>query len=92
MNLILLIAGLLIGYSINSAQPNKYKVEKCIQEQIDHYGDLCAESRQCDEPGSQYCTDEAANLRGSDSLLIEAHAEGVQCAVESIQMCIESED
>jgi len=49
--------------------------ETCINDQVELYGDLCAES------SSGY-----EDMTGHD-----AHYEGVKCAVESIKACIEGE-
>lgn len=57
-----------------------------------YYGDLCAEARQCDEYDKDpngYCTDKAADKRGSDTLLIENHWEGVKCAADFIRRCLD---
>lgn len=63
-----------LGYQNNFHQEYRESISKCVSEQIDLYGDLCAES----STGYQ-------DMDGS-----EAHYEGVLCGVESIQMCMEA--
>lgn len=66
------ILALLLLCSCAHAAPNPDPVMKCIEDQIETYGDLCAES------ASGY-----EEMRGS-----EAHYDGVRCAVEGIKICL----
>ena len=74
--LIALITGFLVGH-YTPVPVTSYKLselEQCVQQQVDQYFDICAEE------SSGY-----ENMSGS-----EAHFTGVQCAVESIKICMES--
>lgn len=67
------------------------EVIRCLNASTDLYGDLCAEARHCDEYDKDpngYCTDKAADKRGSDTLLIENHWLGVKCATDFIRQCV----
>lgn len=64
-------------------------VRECIQSTIDYYNDTCSGPRRCDRYGdSPDCTDEAADKRGSATLLIDAHFEGVACAATMLAICV----
>ena len=91
-------AGVIFGYGVSpQIKDEAYnEIIEYVEMQTDIYGDLCAESRTCqqyydpeNEETSEYCTDEAAVKRDSGTLLIEAHYEGVQCASESIKSVVE---
>lgn len=67
-----ILALLLLLTSCAHAEPRPDKLAQCIEDQIEAYGDLCAES------ASGY-----EEMSGS-----EAHYEGVKCAVEGIKICL----
>lgn len=71
--LCLLCAGLSVACGMASVVFNNRIVELCILEQVKNYGDLCAES------SSGY-----EQMSGKS-----AHFDGVNCAVQSIQLCLE---
>lgn len=56
-----------------TAGPRMPEISKCINQQVELYGDLCRESQ--------------ANFEGIDSF--DAHRLGVECAVESINICLD---
>lgn len=64
------------------------EVRECIQSTIDYYNDTCSGPRRCDHYGEPDCTDEAADKRGSATLLIDAHFEGVACAATMLAICV----
>lgn len=64
------------------------EVRECIQSTIDDYNDTCSGPRRCDHYGEPDCTDEAADKRGSATLLIDAHFEGVACAATMLAICV----
>lgn len=67
------------------------EARECIDKQVELYNDLCAEGRECQggpEEEGEYCTDEAADKRGSATLLIENHFLGVECAADAIRRCL----
>lgn len=62
------------AHAVSKEKTASEKFLECLDEQVDLYGDLCAES------ASGY-----EDMTGS-----EAHLEGVKCAVESMKICIEA--
>jgi hypothetical protein len=72
---VLIVGGalLLMFSGCTTAGPRMSEVSKCINQQVDLYGDICRESQ--------------VNFEGIDSF--EAHRLGVECAVESINICID---
>lgn len=52
----------------------KSKLDECLKQQVEQYGDLCAE----ESTGYE-------KMSGS-----EAHREGVSCAIESVKICMEA--
>lgn len=46
--------------------------KECITDQVDYYDDLCAES----------------STGYEEMLAIDAHYEGVKCAIETVLMCL----
>lgn len=70
----LLTAALIYQDHTYDQRTNLY--DKCVSQQIELYGDLCAEGRSCEE-------------NSKDCNVIDAHFEGVKCAIEAIQMCKE---
>jgi len=71
--LALIICPLIFAFGVE--QGKKSKVLQCIEDQVETYGDLCAES------ASGY---EEMSSR-------EAHFEGVRCAAEGIKICLGEE-
>lgn len=65
------------------------QLTQCIRDQTELYNDLCAEGPRCDSFDNAFCSDKRAEGRGSASLLIENHYEGVQCAAVNIKECLE---
>lgn len=86
-------------YREKISQERYERIIEYVDGQTDLYGDLCAEARGCQfyydpndpDKENESCTDEEADKRGSASLLIEAHYEGVKCSSESIRWMIEAE-
>jgi len=68
---ILVILLILFLVSCSHIPPSEDEWKVCVQDQLDLYGDLCAES------SSGY-----EDMNGDD-----AHYEGVRCAVEGIFYC-----
>ncbi len=80
-----------LGYEtkISSYEAKISEVRTMAIDNVELYNDLCAEARPCQDYESEYCTDKAADARGSASLLIDMHYEGVACASENILMILD---
>ncbi len=89
---IIFTSGLLFGYSL--APQIKDEAFRGLLEEADMitelYNDTCSGSRKCDDyEENGYCTDKAADARGSDSLLIEAHYDGVECGSRMMKSALD---
>lgn len=82
---------LLTGCASNYRQRQEFLTElsACAYEQTRLYGDLCAESRECEDVDKRgHCSNRAADKRGFDTIVIEANYDGVRCASQSIVWCM----
>ena len=70
--MVLFTAAFVTGCAVMVHREVVLKIHDCIEQQRESYGDLCAEE------SSGY-----ENMSGND-----AHKQGVNCAVESIKICI----
>lgn len=68
-------------------QKKEISFNQCLENYLDLYNDVCAESRECDEYGGEYCTDNQADKEGSATLLIKMHHDGVKCGMDNAQTC-----
>lgn len=89
---IVFTSGLFFGYAL--APPIKDEAYQELLYEADMiteiYNDTCSGSRKCDDyEENGYCTDKAADTRGSDSLLIEAHFDGVDCGSRMMKSAVE---
>lgn len=73
MKLMAVFSFLILSSCATEPVVSRAQVSACVDPHVDLYGDLCAESSSGFE-----------DMSPSD-----AHFEGVKCAIESIQMCLE---
>ena len=89
---IIFTSGLLFGYGLAPQIKDEAYQELLYEADMitELYNDTCSGSRKCDDyEENGYCTDKAADARGSDSLLIEAHYDGVECGSRMMKSALD---
>jgi hypothetical protein len=83
------IYGLIMAVALLTHAGYVERIDKCVADQVEYYNDICAEARPCQGllDDGEYCTNRAAMRRGSSSLLIDMHYEGVVCGAEAVGAC-----